>query len=705
MDTNKKDVIKKPVNRKALFGIIAVIVLVLGVAGGSIAIARNSPERRLDKALELGDKYLDELDYERALATYKQALEIEPKDMDAYRGALLASEGLGDREGMAAIFADAQAALGSMTEEERRSVLDAAVELCLCAARVYPDDHEAIAGALERGFDALDGDERIGRELLREYGILAEMYIKTGDLEKEQAVYQKLLDRNLENAAGLADWPKEAGERFQEYLRKNGGLSAASGGSAAKPTSEPAAESTPEPARYVEELFTVSNTEYESYANAYGGSMPVKKNGKWGAVNSKNEVIVPFEYDGFIASADSAGRFVLKKAEEYFLFDNEGRVIYQGKDYVRASGGMYITWKNTEDWAGASAGLVEYHRMDGSVQASLFIGHDYWDGWAPPSYVPTELGFYDGVCYVYGNMEEEAAAIENRSESVYQYTRPRMDTASGIMDLQGNVTWPAAPGYAEYWEKADEWEGKLRKQEEEHEALRQQGGMSFNNILDGLGWFSGPAPISTLNHGYSVFADYDYLPEDDDRYTLALTVYDKDYQKVARIRYENLKLDNDGRVILDGSSWDDEAAWRGYFIDGMRFYHYGSKMVFLVGGKEVLMDFARNTRGAEEVLNPDEMVLAVYDYIQMADEKYWLVQSGKKRGYIDHEGREMAMFEYASDFVNGYALVTEDGKAYIINEEFEKVQELGAADAVAALGENFLVASGEQYHFYGLTNR
>ena len=114
-----------------------------------------------------------------------------------------------------------------------------------------------------------------------------------------------------------------------------------------------------------------------------------------------------------------------------------------------------------------------------------------------------------------------------------------------------------------------------------------------------------------------------------------------------------------------------------------------------------MVDFARNT-GDAKILNGDEIVTAVYDYIAMADENYWLAQSGDQWGYIDHDGNEMAMFQDAGQFVGGYALVKEDGQIWMIDEEFRKLESLGQGDSVSAMGELYRVTVGEERHIYRL---
>ena len=57
--------------------IAAAVLLVIVVTG--IAVL-GSPARRYDRQLSLGEKYLDELDYEKAIAAYTAAIEIDPKN-------------------------------------------------------------------------------------------------------------------------------------------------------------------------------------------------------------------------------------------------------------------------------------------------------------------------------------------------------------------------------------------------------------------------------------------------------------------------------------------------------------------------------------------------------------------------------------------------------------------------------------------------
>lgn len=76
--------------------IIALIVAVLGLAAVVIFVGMGG--NKLEKKLELAQQYLDDEDYEMAVAAFLEALEIDPNCVEAYRGAAKAYEGLEEFE-------------------------------------------------------------------------------------------------------------------------------------------------------------------------------------------------------------------------------------------------------------------------------------------------------------------------------------------------------------------------------------------------------------------------------------------------------------------------------------------------------------------------------------------------------------------------------------------------------------------------------
>ena len=78
-----------------IIGIIAVIIPFVVV--GLLVTARGQ-EGKMQEHLDLGAQYLDELDYERAIAEYTAVLAIAPKCVDAYLGIVDAYISVGDYE-------------------------------------------------------------------------------------------------------------------------------------------------------------------------------------------------------------------------------------------------------------------------------------------------------------------------------------------------------------------------------------------------------------------------------------------------------------------------------------------------------------------------------------------------------------------------------------------------------------------------------
>ena len=91
---------------------------------------------------------------------------------------------------------------------------------------------------------------------------------------------------------------------------------------------------------------------------------------------------------------------------------------------------------------------------------------------------------------------------------------------------------------------------------------------------------------------------------------------------------------------------------------------------------------------------------AVYDGIYLSEETYWLACDGDQWGYIDHDGKKMQFYDDASEFCNGKALVIENGTAYLIDENFEKIKEIGEAEGVSWLGDFFMLRNGESRQLY-----
>lgn len=110
METNEKAVSiesedglpKKRNNKGIIIGIILAAVIILAVGMG-LGIY-NSPENRISRQLDLGQKYLEEQNYEQAVVAFNKVIEIDPMSVEAYLGLANAYVGLGDMDSAIAIL-------------------------------------------------------------------------------------------------------------------------------------------------------------------------------------------------------------------------------------------------------------------------------------------------------------------------------------------------------------------------------------------------------------------------------------------------------------------------------------------------------------------------------------------------------------------------------------------------------------------------
>ena len=76
---NKKFVVPAIISIIAVFFIVAVVVIVL-------TISSSGKDRKLQAQLDLGEKYISEMNYEQAIVAYEAVIEIDPMSVDAYLG-------------------------------------------------------------------------------------------------------------------------------------------------------------------------------------------------------------------------------------------------------------------------------------------------------------------------------------------------------------------------------------------------------------------------------------------------------------------------------------------------------------------------------------------------------------------------------------------------------------------------------------------
>ena len=92
----------------------------------------------------------------------------------------------------------------------------------------------------------------------------------------------------------------------------------------------------------------------------------------------------------------------------------------------------------------------------------------------------------------------------------------------------------------------------------------------------------------------------------------------------------------------------------------------------------------------------EEALLLKADNITMNNEEYWLFEKDGKYGYVDHKGNVTDLYDDATSFYNGKAVVVKEENAYLIDRWFEKASNLGVADSVDDYEEIAIISLKDQ---------
>lgn len=99
-----------------------------------------------------------------------------------------------------------------------------------------------------------------------------------------------------------------------------------------------------------------------------------------------------------------------------------------------------------------------------------------------------------------------------------------------------------------------------------------------------------------------------------------------------------------------------------------------------------------------------ELISKTYKSMSTIDGRIYTVQTNDdKWGYIDSNGKELAMFDDAVDFIGDYAPVVKNGKGYFIDRNMNKVSDEIDADMVVNLNEKNLFAFMKNDEAYFVT--
>ena len=488
------------------------------------------------------------------------------------------------------------------------------------------------------------------------------------------------------------------------------------------------------------------NARYDECIYADGGTCIVKKGDSYGAIDYEGKEIVAPKYDEIEELPTKEGMFVLSVSKSqsvtkeqdgttysyedvtttYTLFDNTGKKLYEGNDAVLASGNVYMLAK--EDDSDTRKNRVEYYKLSDTKKAFLVL------------YVNDQFsmnGFRDGMTAVMG-----FTAVPTEDQD----TNPT-NLFCGTMNESGKVSWFAkAPGMDKFDAEVAQWkednkiirqtstkkkktsakkkkekkydedgneitedtddeneDDELIDEEEEDEELEEEDEEleedtedeeleEESDDTDELDMSAGPVYhmneiLNAPNGGFFVYKDLFDVEDSYSWYTDKGVWY-------ADLDTAFMKADPKKGFVL-GNFNNGAVEARSYIYDGETYYNCGEHMVLTVGDRDVLIDIKKGQGMTDESLT-DKIVVAVYDEIRISGEDYWMYRDGNKYGYIDRKGKTAGeTYEDATDFVDGYAIVIKSGKAYIIDDSFKELEEIGEASDVEKIGDIFCVSADD----------
>ena len=392
--------------------------------------------------------------------------------------------------------------------------------------------------------------------------------------------------------------------------------------------------------------------EYRSYGKGNQGRIPVcNKEGKYGLITYDNEVIVPFEYDSSCPMVNEEGQSFFRNDTGSYVFDKNGKQLFHTKRSIQS----------------VNEGII--FAMDGS----------YFEG---------DFAYYNV-----------------NGETLYEYDVTKGEEVGAV---------GCSEGYAFF---LDEETKRLNKNENienmtdikyGNQSMLEDEGGSYS-MSEGINTVY-HVPVSPLNKGFYLSRDMEVILESYGVYAL------RNAEDSVSYCFDFSSLFN-----YNGLSFSrTEAEWglNNFFENGCLYNNYGSLICpyIIIDGQKIsyLIDtskLAENKEGYkasgeylsdEDIWDYDrtlltkEALLFEADNIYISNEKYWLVKKDGQWGYIDHVGNVMGMYDDATEFYHGKAMVIEDGIAYVIDESFAKIQKVGKATSVTNHGELFKVLMEEE---------
>lgn len=374
-----------------------------------------------------------------------------------------------------------------------------------------------------------------------------------------------------------------------------------------------------------------------------GGVIVTQQNNLYGAIDYNKNNIVPNAYSVYYMMPNEDGQFILGDSKQAHVFDKSGNII--------------LTVESPCDsWSvHASEGTVVYAHLD-------------------------ENGIPEICCY---DIAASAAILEFKLDSRAGREELGPYTTAKITPMENGMFYYSGN------------EGSLYRAQRSGEmdlAIIQADEMWENTMQDN------EIPLYPFRRNWPAYASRDG----------GLAAYAWGVYLHTFFDFNTMKWYTFGSELPQELAFESESIHY-YYSNGKPYGNKGSQMVVSnKSGRCFLLDFSRaQTDAAGYVLNMQEVVLAEYDTITLCSQGFIYAEDGGNQFYLDENGSPVTSFRprSCSSFYDGYAAVIDnDGLAYIIDSDFNRVSDGYPADSVFQACGLLCIQNGSERIYFSPTH-
>lgn len=648
--------------KKNIIIIVLAGVLALGIGGTAVALGiYNMPANRVSRYMGAAERYLSEQNYEQAIIEFQRVLEIEPMNVDAYLGMAEAYIAMGDTDNAVKILRTGleQTADDRIREKLNELLLSLALERgnTYLSEEKYPQAESEFAGALEideKCVEAYIGkaDSHIGEEDIDK---AIEVLQKGFDITGDSSIKEKLDALIEERSAPNLLWTEVDGNisyrGLGHYIKQDGDLW----------------RLCDKTGKFISDkkyafISSFMGTDENNYAFVR------QEDGKFLSVDKDLKELSELEAADHISISNQENPLIISWGAGTYNDDSDNA-------YLRIyspDGTLLFNWNENEslDGSGKPANIDDSMTPDELRQRIVDLKteeqRDYWCETIKVTFGRIEekninskvyISFEFDATYDYDDSAERAAFEAERQQHLQEYgfhiggynrsTPTCHATVIYCVSLEnGKLKWEKSDvGYNEYIE----YEG------DDYRILWQFSPLFYSSwILDRAGETKKEALF------------------------FHRTEYDPDFPSL----YSYL----DDRHMVFYKNKDDSSEERVYAL----YRIYWEESIKLPSNSDDIV------KKIVELNKKHERVTEFYDSIswnnEMLEMGYLLVGKDDKWGFVSVDtGKELAMYDDASNFSNGYAVVTNNGKGCIIDSEFNVVSDEFPCTRASILGDGAFV--------------